>query len=190
MTTTPKDFEIRPATEDDAPLILDFIKKLAVYEKLAHKVTATEDILLETLFGERRYAEVIIGYHLGEPVGFALFFHNYSTFLGKPGIYLEDLFVDEESIAAGLRKGALRAAGETDEGAELRSAGMGRAQLERTLHQFLQGARRRADERLDGLPPDRRRAGQTSERMKVVRCQSSTWNLETETWNLKPETRT
>ena len=65
MTTTPKDFEIRPATEGDAPLILDFIKKLAVYEKLAHKVTATEDILRETLFGERRYAEVIIGYHLG-----------------------------------------------------------------------------------------------------------------------------
>ena len=59
MTTTPKDFEIRPATEDEAPLILEFIKKLAVYEKLAHKVTATEDILRETLFGERRYAEVI-----------------------------------------------------------------------------------------------------------------------------------
>ena len=107
MTTTPKDFEIRPATEDDAPLILAFIKKLAVYEKLAHKVTATEDILRETLFGERRYAEVIIGYHLGEPVGFALFFHNYSTFLGKPGIYLEDLFVDEEHRGKGFGKALL-----------------------------------------------------------------------------------
>ena len=107
MTTTPKDFEIRPATEGDAPLILDFIKKLAVYEKLAHKVTATEDILRETLFGERRYAEVIIGYHLGEPVGFALFFHNYSTFLGKPGIYLEDLFVDEEHRGKGYGKALL-----------------------------------------------------------------------------------
>jgi GNAT superfamily N-acetyltransferase len=107
MTTTPKDFEIRLATEDDAPLILDFIKKLAVYEKLAHKVTATDDILRETLFGERRYAEVIIGYHLGEPVGFALFFHNYSTFLGKPGIYLEDLFVDEEHRGKGFGKALL-----------------------------------------------------------------------------------
>jgi GNAT superfamily N-acetyltransferase len=102
--TTPKDFEIRLATEGDAPLILDFIKRFAVYEKMAHEVTATEDNLRETLFGERRYAEVIIGYYLGEPVGFALFFHNYSTFLGKPGIYLEDLFVDEEHRGKGFGK--------------------------------------------------------------------------------------
>ena len=88
-------------------MILNFIKKLAVYEKLAHKVTADEDILRETLFGERRYAEVIIGYHLGEPVGFALFFHNYSTFLGKPGIYLEDLFVDEKHRGKGYGKALL-----------------------------------------------------------------------------------
>jgi GNAT superfamily N-acetyltransferase len=107
MTMTLNDFEIRTATEGDAPLILDFIKKLAVYEKLAHEVTATEDILRETLFGERRYAEVIIGYHLGKPVGFALFFHNYSTFLGKPGIYLEDLFVDEEHRGKGFGKALL-----------------------------------------------------------------------------------
>jgi GNAT superfamily N-acetyltransferase len=107
MTTTPKDFEIKPATEGDTPLILSFIKKLAVYEKLAHKVTATEDILRETLFGERRYAEVVIGYRLGEPVGFALFFHNYSTFLGKPGIYLEDLFVDKEHRGKGFGRALL-----------------------------------------------------------------------------------
>src|SRR5499427_3493645 len=102
-----QNFEIRPATEGDVSLILSFIKKLAVYEKLAHKMTATEDILRETLFGERRYAEVVIGYHRGEPVGFALFFHNYSTFLGKPGIYLEDLFVDEQRRGKGFGKALL-----------------------------------------------------------------------------------
>jgi GNAT superfamily N-acetyltransferase len=107
MTMTLKDFEIRPATEGDTPLILSFIKKLALYEKLAHKVTANENILRETLFGERRYAEVVIGYNLGEPVGFALFFHNYSTFLGRPGIYLEDLFVDEEHRGKGFGKALL-----------------------------------------------------------------------------------
>jgi GNAT superfamily N-acetyltransferase len=105
--TTPKDFEIKPAVETDAPLILSFIKKLAVYEKLAHKVTANEDILRETLFGERRNAEVVIGYQGGHPVGFALFFHNYSTFLGRPGIYLEDLFVDEEHRGKGFGKALL-----------------------------------------------------------------------------------
>ena len=102
-----RNFEIRPATEGDVSLILSFIKKLAVYEKLAHKVTATEEVLRETLFGERRYAEVVIGYQGGEPVGFALFFHNYSTFLGKPGIYLEDLFVDEERRGKGFGKALL-----------------------------------------------------------------------------------
>jgi GNAT superfamily N-acetyltransferase len=107
MMMTLKDFEIRPATEGDAPLILNFIKQLAVYEKLAHTVTVNEDILRETLFGERRYAEVVIGYHLGEPVGFALFFHSYSTFMGKPGIYLEDLFVDEEHRGKGYGKALL-----------------------------------------------------------------------------------
>lgn len=107
MTMTPKDFEIRPATEGDAPLILSFIRKLAVYEKLAHKAPVTEETLRETLFGERRYAEVVIGYHLGEPVGFALFFHNYSTFLGRPGVYLEDLFVDEEHRGKGFGKALL-----------------------------------------------------------------------------------
>jgi GNAT superfamily N-acetyltransferase len=103
----PQNFEIKLATANDTPVILSFIKKLAVYEKLAHEVTATEDILRETLFGERRYAEVLIGYHGGEAVGFALFFHNYSTFLGKPGIYLEDLFVDEQHRGKGFGKALL-----------------------------------------------------------------------------------
>ena len=76
-------------------IILSFIKKLADYERLSHEVVATEETLRETLFGRRRTAEVAIGYYKGEPVGFVLYFHNYSTFLGRPGIYIEDLFVDE-----------------------------------------------------------------------------------------------
>jgi GNAT superfamily N-acetyltransferase len=84
---------IERAIERDVPLILELIKGLAVYEKLAHEVTATEAGLRETLFGARPAAEVIVGYTGDTPVGFALFFPNYSTFLGKPGLYLEDLFV-------------------------------------------------------------------------------------------------
>jgi GNAT superfamily N-acetyltransferase len=81
------------ATETDVPLILGFIKALAAYERLADSVVATEEGLRATLFGKRPYAECVIARFDGEPAGFALFFHNYSTFLGKPGVYLEDLFV-------------------------------------------------------------------------------------------------
>jgi GNAT superfamily N-acetyltransferase len=100
-------FAIRFAKESDASLILRFIKGLASYEKLSHEVCATEDRLHETLFGARRYAEVIIGEFEGTPVGFALFFHNYSTFLGRPGIYLEDLFVQPEMRGRGFGKALL-----------------------------------------------------------------------------------
>jgi GNAT superfamily N-acetyltransferase len=86
-------FRIVPATEGDVPLILQMIKALSVYEKLAHEVTATEEGLRRTLFGPAPAAEVIIGYADDEPAGFALFFQNYSTFLALPGIHLEDLFV-------------------------------------------------------------------------------------------------
>jgi GNAT superfamily N-acetyltransferase len=86
-------FTIRFAAKPDTPLILRFIQGLADYEKLRHEVTATAELLGETLFGARRVAEVLIGEYQGEPVGFALFFHSFSTFLGRPGIYLEDLFV-------------------------------------------------------------------------------------------------
>ena len=88
------DFRIAPATEADVPLLLRLIKALAEYEKLADAVVATEDGLREALFGARRYAEAVIGDVGGEPVGFALFFHNFSTFRGAPGLYLEDLFVE------------------------------------------------------------------------------------------------
>jgi GNAT superfamily N-acetyltransferase len=86
-------FRIEPATEKDVPVILRLIKGLAEYERLSHEVVATEESLRESLFGTRRVAEVLIGYAGEEAVGFAVFFHNYSTFLGRPGIYLEDLFV-------------------------------------------------------------------------------------------------
>ncbi len=95
MSTPVPGFEIRPATEADAPVILSFVKQLAEYEKLAHEVAATESAIRETLFGSRRIGEVAIGYFETKPVGFVLFFHNYSTFLGRPGLYIEDLFVEE-----------------------------------------------------------------------------------------------
>ena len=101
------EIRIARATEADVPLILRLIQGLAVYEKLAHEVTATEAGLRETLFGARPAAEVIIGYAGDTPVGFALFFPNYSTFLGKPGLYLEDLFVLPEWRGQGFGRGML-----------------------------------------------------------------------------------
>ena len=95
---------IREATEKDVPLILSLIRELAEYEKLSDEVVATEDGLREGLFGERRYAEVLIAEHDGAPAGFALFFHNFSTFLGKPGIYLEDLYVKPAFRGGGIGK--------------------------------------------------------------------------------------
>ena len=76
---------IVPATRNDLSLILALIKELAEYEQLAHEVVATEEVLSETLFGERPYAEVVLAYYDDEPVGYALYFHSYSTFLGRPG---------------------------------------------------------------------------------------------------------
>ncbi|MGH7628627.1 MAG: GNAT family N-acetyltransferase [Gemmatimonadales bacterium] len=84
---------IAPATEDQVPLILEFIRGLAEYERLAHAVVATEESLRKSLFGPGPDAEVVIAWVGDEPAGFALFFHNYSTFLGQRGLYLEDLFV-------------------------------------------------------------------------------------------------
>ena len=97
-------FILREATPTDTPLILEFIRELADYEKLAHEVIATEAVLHESLFGNRKVAEVILGYYQTEPVSFALFFHNFSTFIGKPGIYLEDLYVKTEMRGRGFGK--------------------------------------------------------------------------------------
>jgi GNAT superfamily N-acetyltransferase len=93
MDVTTERLRIERATERDVPLILRLIKDLAEYERMSNEVIATEEGLRQTLFGARPAAEVVVGYAGDEPAGFALFFHNYSTFLGKPGLYLEDLFV-------------------------------------------------------------------------------------------------
>lgn len=95
---------IRPAGREDVPLVLTFIRDLARYERLEHEVSASEAELQEALFGARRYAEVVFACDRDEPVGFALFFHNFSTFKGRPGIYLEDLFVRPEARGRGIGK--------------------------------------------------------------------------------------
>jgi GNAT superfamily N-acetyltransferase len=100
--------QIDPATESDLPQILAFIRGLAEYEKLAHQCIATEQLLRKSLFGPRPYAEVIMARLDDVPVGFALFFHNYSTFLARPGIYLEDIFVLPEHRGRGVGKALLK----------------------------------------------------------------------------------
>lgn len=104
---------VRPATAADFSLIAQFIRDLAEYERLAHQVRFDEAALSEHLFGSRPYAEVLIGEIDGVPQGFALFFHNFSTFEGKPGVYLEDLFVRPEARGSGLGKALLAALAQT-----------------------------------------------------------------------------
>jgi len=99
--------KIVPATENDIQLVLSFIRKLAEYEKLSDQVVATEELLREGLFGERRVAEVVLAYLAQQPVGFALYFHNFSTFVGRAGIYLEDLFVEPAQRGKGVGKALL-----------------------------------------------------------------------------------
>jgi len=113
-------FQIRPAVDGDLPLILALIRELAEYERLSHQVVATEASLRATLFGERPFAEVLIGEVVGAdgtetspvPVGFALFFHNYSTFLARPGLYLEDVYVRPEHRGRGYGRALLVRLGE------------------------------------------------------------------------------
>jgi GNAT superfamily N-acetyltransferase len=96
------DITIRPAGPHEMPLVLEFIRELASYERLGHEVVATERDLAAALSGPRPYAEVVFACLAGTPVGFALFFHNFSTFIGKPGIYLEDLFVRPAARGLGV----------------------------------------------------------------------------------------
>jgi GNAT superfamily N-acetyltransferase len=104
---TATDFEIRPARVEDVPIILELIRDLATYERAPNEVTATEQQLVDVLFGERPAAEVLLAFEGKSPVGFAVFFHNFSTWLGRPGLYLEDLFVKPEKRDKGYGRALL-----------------------------------------------------------------------------------
>lgn len=103
INTKIDDFKLRFAEEKDVPTILGFIKELAEYEKLSHEVVATEEILKNSLFN-LKVAEVVIGEYNNKPIGFILFFHNFSTFKGRPGIYLEDLYIQPDMRGRGFGK--------------------------------------------------------------------------------------
>lgn len=103
VSTKVEDLYIRKAIREDVPLILKFIKELADYEKMLDQVVATEEIIEDSIFN-RNKAEVVFAVYKGEEVGFALYFNNFSTFLGKPGLYLEDLYVREEMRGKGIGK--------------------------------------------------------------------------------------
>jgi GNAT superfamily N-acetyltransferase len=100
-------FKIRAATIVDVPIILELIRALATYERAPNEVRATEDQLVDVLFGKKPAAEVLLAFEDDNPIGFAVFFHNFSTWLGRPGLYLEDLFVKPEHRGKGYGRGLL-----------------------------------------------------------------------------------
>jgi GNAT superfamily N-acetyltransferase len=103
----PNQFEIRPAHVEDVPNILELIRDLATYERAPNEVTATEEQLVDVLFGERPAAEVLLAFEGQSPVGFAVYFYNFSTWLGRPGLYLEDLFINPEKRGKGYGRALL-----------------------------------------------------------------------------------
>jgi GNAT superfamily N-acetyltransferase len=107
IDTKINDLIFRFAEEKDIPLLLSLIKELAIYEKMLDQVSATEESLKKSLLGERKHAEAIIPEYEGNPVGYAIFFHNFSTFEGKPGLYLEDIYVKPEYRGKGIGKALL-----------------------------------------------------------------------------------
>jgi len=101
------DFAIRSARVEDVPIILQLIRDLASYERAPNEVTATEEQLVDVLFGDKSVAEVLLAFEGKSPVGFAVFFYNFSTWLGRPGLYLEDLFVKPEKRGKGYGRALL-----------------------------------------------------------------------------------
>lgn len=112
QTPVTTNFEIKPATPADVPIIFELVQALAKYEQLSHEVTGTPDLLHQYLFGDRAYAEARLAWVEGNAAGFILFFHNFSTFLMRPGIYLEDLFVLPEFRRRGIGRALLRHLGQ------------------------------------------------------------------------------
>lgn len=104
---TPENFQIRAAKVEDVPIILELIRDLAAYERAPDEVSATEEQLIGVLFGEKPVAEVLLGFEGKSPVGFAVYFYNFSTWLGRPGLYLEDLFVKPEKRGKGYGRALL-----------------------------------------------------------------------------------
>jgi GNAT superfamily N-acetyltransferase len=104
---TPNEFVIRPARVEDVPIILELIRDLAAYERAPNEVTATKEQLVDVLFGERPAAEVLLAFEGQSSVGFAVYFYNFSTWLGRPGLYLEDLFVKPERRGKGYGRALL-----------------------------------------------------------------------------------
>jgi GNAT superfamily N-acetyltransferase len=104
---TAENFQIRPARVKDVPIILQLIRDLATYERAPNEVTATEEQLVDVLFGERSAAEVLLAFEEESPVGFAVYFYSFSTWLGRPGLYLEDLFVNPEKRGKGYGRALL-----------------------------------------------------------------------------------
>ena len=102
-----RNFTIRPAAVADVPIILELIRALATYERAPNEVTATEERLVDILYGEKPAAEVLLAFENGTPIGFAVYFHNFSTWLARPGLYLEDLFVMPEHRGKGYGRALL-----------------------------------------------------------------------------------
>jgi GNAT superfamily N-acetyltransferase len=107
LMKTPENFHIRPALVEDVPIIMELIRDLATYERAPQEVTATEEQLREVLFGHRRSAEVLLAFEGESAVGFAVYFYNFSTWLGRAGLYLEDLFVKPEKRGKGYGRALL-----------------------------------------------------------------------------------
>jgi GNAT superfamily N-acetyltransferase len=105
--TKHNEFQIRPAQVEDVPIILQLIRDLATYERAPDEVSATEEQLVDVLFGDKPAAEVLLTFEGQSPVGFAVFFYNFSTWLGRPGLYLEDLFVKPEKRGKGYGRALL-----------------------------------------------------------------------------------